>query len=169
MFIKNQLTENVKLLQKAAIIREGEFGAEVLLLKRSADSFSRPNCWDLPGGNSEWPTAEQASAADLHLSDISREILEETALQVSENIFGLSKLTHLSTYFDNQRQIFTIIFGWVIDFSLTNQAAIQISNEHQKYVWVTQDNLLNYDFGGDKGAFVLDIIINAFTKFRDYS
>ncbi len=168
MAAKQQLTDNVKLLQKAAIIRQGEFSSEVLLLQRNSSSISRPNCWDLPGGNSEWPALQQTSAANLHLADISREIFEETALEVSENIFDLSKLTHFSTYFDSQQQIFTIICGWGIDFSLTNQAAIQISSEHQKYAWVTQTNLANYDFGGDRGAFVLDIATNAFAKFKDH-
>ncbi len=164
MFPKHQLTENVKLLQKAAIIRQGNSGLEVLLLQRSADAKSRPNCWDLPGGNSEWPAQNQLSAADLHLGDIKREIQEETALQVSENAFDLNKLVHFSTYFDSEKQVFTVICGWLVIFASTNQTEIQISSEHQNYIWASQANLANYDFGGDSGAFVLDTIQKSFAK-----
>lgn len=169
MFIKNQLTENVKLLQKAAILREGEFGAEILLLKRSPDSFSRPSCWDLPGGNSEWPDQNQTSSADLHLGDIKREIFEETSLVIDTNTLNLDKLAHFSTYFDQEKQIFSIICGWLINYDETNQNEIKISDEHQEQAWVKEVDLVNYDFGGVKGAFVLDIIKQAFIKFKNYS
>ena len=162
---KHQLTENVKLLQKAAIIRQGELSAEVLLLKRNASSMSRPNCWDLPGGNSEWPEANQNSEADLHLNDIAREIFEESSLKVSTNVFDLKNLSHFSTYFDGDKQVYTMICGWFVNFSLTDQKEIQISNEHVKYTWVSETELGNYDFGGASGVFLLDIIKKSFAKF----
>lgn len=162
---KHQLTENVKLLQKAAIIRQGESSAEVLLLKRNSDSKSRPDCWDLPGGNSEWPDHDQKSAPNLHLSDIAREILEESSLGVALNAFDLKNISHLSTYFDSETQVYTMICGWLVDFSLTDQKAIQISDEHQEYAWVSEADLGNYDFGGVRGTFVLDIVKQAFAKF----
>jgi 8-oxo-dGTP pyrophosphatase MutT (NUDIX family) len=165
MFIKNQLTENVKLLQKAVIIRKGEFGKEVLILKRSVDSISRPNCWDLPGGNSEWPEANQSSAANLHLIDLKREVFEETSLIIKLDDLTLANLVHFSTYFDSEKQIFTVIGGWLIDYLNTDQKEIRISSEHQEYIWVSEADLSNYDFGGVKGAFVLDIIKQAFAKF----
>lgn len=91
MFFQHQLTENVKLLQKAVIIRQSGSAIEALLLQRSETAASRPNCWDLPGGNSEWPVLGQSSIANLHLGDIKREILEETSLQVDEQNFDLKK------------------------------------------------------------------------------
>lgn len=168
MFPTHQLTENVKLLQKAAIIRQNGETPEVLLLQRSADAQSRPGAWDLPGGNSEWPHPEQNSVSNLHLDDISREISEETSLSVLQNAFALSQLIHFSTYFDSEKQVFTIICGWLIDFSSTNQVEIVISSEHQNYIWASQANLANYDFGGDSGSFVLDTIEKAFAKFANH-
>jgi 8-oxo-dGTP pyrophosphatase MutT (NUDIX family) len=164
MSLKHQLTENVKLLQKAAIIRRFDSTPEVLLLKRSSDSKSRPNCWDLPGGNSEWPDTIQSSKANLHLSDITREITEETGLVVDEKSFSLDKLSHLSTYFDVNKQVYTMICGWFVDFLATDQKEIQTSDEHQEYVWVSEAELSNYDFGGESGAFLLDTIRKSFTK-----
>ena len=164
MFIKHQLTENVKLLQKAVIIRSRDIGREVLILKRSSESVSRPSCWDLPGGNSEWPAENQMSSANLHLTDLQREILEETALTVDINDLSLDKLVHFSTYFESEKQIFTMIAGWLIDYATTDQNEVRISNEHQEYAWVSEADLPNYDFGGAKGSFILDIIQNSFAK-----
>lgn len=161
---KHQLTDNVKLLQKAAIIRQQD-SLEVLLLKRSADAKSRPNCWDLPGGNSEWPEADQSSVANLHVDDLKREILEETNLSVSGETLTLDSLTHFSTYFDSDKQVFTIICGWLIKHLSTDQNIIKISDEHQEYVWVKEADLNDYDFGGVKGVFILDIIKKAFVKY----
>lgn len=165
MSLKHQLTENVKLLQKAAIIRQSDFGLEVLLLKRNATTLSRPNCWDLPGGNSEWPEQSQSSAANLHLFDIAREIAEETGLNVNTKNFSLDKLSYLSTYFDSEKQVYTMICGWSLHFSDTDQGEVQVSDEHQEYVWVTETELENYDFGGDKGTFIVEMIKAAFKKF----
>lgn len=164
MFHKHQLTDNVKLLQKAAIIRQQE-SLEVLLLKRSADAKSRPNCWDLPGGNSEWPEVSQLSAANLHMDDLKREIFEETGLDAQKDVLVLNNLTHFSTYFDSDKQIFTIICGWLVNYDATNQNEIKISDEHQEYMWVKEEDLNAYDFGGVKGTFILDIIKQAFAKY----
>lgn len=161
---KHQLTDNVKLLQKAAIIRQQD-SLEVLLLKRSADAKSRPNCWDLPGGNSEWPEMNQFSVANLHLNDLKREISEETSLNVNEKILILDNLAHFSTYFDSDKQVFTIICGWLIKHSSTDQNMVEISDEHQEYAWVKEVDLPSYDFGGVKGTFILDIIKRAFAKY----
>jgi len=168
MFPKHQLTDKVKLLQKVAIIRSNQQGAglEVLLLQRSSEAKSRPSAWDLPGGNSEWPKG-QTSVANLHLADLSREIAEETGLVVTDNAFSMKLPVHFSTYFDSGKQIFTIIAGWSLNFSDTSQALIQISNEHQTYSWVPGIELANYDFGGDKGTFILDIIQKALLSFQN--
>lgn len=165
MSLKHQLTANTKLLQKASIIRQTATGKEVLLLKRDSQSLSRPSCWDLPGGNSEWPAPEQGSAADLHLQDIVREIEEETGLVAKVESFSLDKLTHLSTYFDKNKQVYTMICGWLLNFNDTDQKDIQISDEHQEYAWVAETDLDSYDFGGDKGIFIVDMIKTALKKF----
>ena len=163
-FYEHQLTENVKLLQKAAIIRDNHGEQEVLILQRTADAASRPNCWDLPGGNSNWPKDLESSAANLHQADVTREIEEETSLKTDPKNFTLDNLAHFSTYFEQSKQIFTVICGWKLDAAATDGVEVQISDEHQAFEWVTEENLPNYDFGGDKGKFVLDTIVKAFAK-----
>lgn len=166
MSLLHQLTDQVKLLQKVAVIRTNQTDLEVLLLQRSSDALSRPNCWDLPGGNSEWPNSS-SSRANLHLDDLVRELSEETTLQVSSTHFENHLPVYFSTYFDSDKQIFTLICGWLLDFASTNQAEIQISSEHQTYAWVNVQALNNYDFGGEKGAFVLEIIQKSLLAYKN--
>lgn len=157
-----QLTDRVKFLHKVTIIRSSEERKEVLLLKRSAESTSRPNCWDLPGGNAEWPASEQVSVADLHQFDVAREIKEESNLTVKETIFDLAHLLYFSSYFDATKQIYTIICGWCINLDDTDQAEIKISHEHQDFSWANAKQLDSYDFGGVKGEFIKTMVERAF-------
>lgn len=152
--LSHQLTENVKLLQKAVLIHNGE----ALLLKRSADSKSRPEKWDLPGGNSEWPSENQ-SGFGLHQGDIAREIREETELAVEEQKFTIENLTYFNTFFDQNKQIFSVICGWKYflptDF---DRSQIKISSEHIAAEWTSLENLSQFDFGGEYGEFVKQMI-----------
>lgn len=167
----HQLTENVKLLHKAVLI----VNDKALILKRALDAKSRPGCWDLPGGNSEWPAETQASAPDLHQQDVAREIEEETGVKADPQHFDFKSLVYLSTYFDSQKQIYTVIFGWKAPEQLISKSdsdfapqdnfpQIEISPEHSEFFWVSLDQLDNYDFGGVKGQFVVDIIKAAFKE-----
>lgn len=165
MSLPHQLTDQVKLLQKVAVLRWNQTDLEVLLLKRSAEALSRPNCWDLPGGNSEWPSS--SSRANLHLDDLVRELSEETSLQVSARHFDNQLPVYFSTYFDSEKQIFTVICGWLLDFSATSQEEIKVSLEHQTYAWVKAQALTDYDFGGERGSFVLEIIQKSLIAYKN--
>jgi len=158
------LTKNVKFLHKVAIVRNNQGQKEALILQRASDAKSRPNCWDLPGGNVEWPASGQASAADLHQADVAREVLEEANLVVDQKIFDLTNLVHFSSYFAAEKDIYTVICGWGINFSDTDQAEVKISDEHQAQAWVSLADLANYDFGGVKGEFVKHTISEALKK-----
>jgi 8-oxo-dGTP pyrophosphatase MutT (NUDIX family) len=155
------LTEKVKLLQKVALLHEGK----VLLLKRSAQEYSRPSCWDLPGGNSEWPTEITTSTVDLHKADIVREIFEETKLQTDPNNFSEKNLIFFRTFFQADKQIFSVICGWVL--TATNQVTafspdqVILSDEHTEFAWVPLADLGQYDMGAT-GTFITTIIENAF-------
>ena len=147
----HQLTPNVKLLHKAVIIYE----KKVLILRRSPKSPSRPNCWDLPGGNSEWPQ-DKPSGFDYHTHDISRELQEEIDLTVDPTHFTRNTLTYFHSYFDTDKDIYTIICGWQL--ILCDLPNIPISHEHTKYQWVEPSSLEELDFGGKAGNFIKDII-----------
>ncbi|MDH5533171.1 MAG: NUDIX domain-containing protein [Candidatus Pacebacteria bacterium] len=153
--LPHQLTENTKLLHKVAIIHQGE----VLILKRASDSNSRPDKWDLAGGNSEWPSDERQGHG-VHREDVTREIIEETGIEVSPDNFDFSALTYFDTFFDAKKQVFTIMCGWKYkladDF---DRNKVQISDEHSEVKWIDLTDVDEIDFGGIKGEFVKKIIL----------
>ena len=154
--MKHQLTENVKLLQKIVLHAEGK----VLLVKRSTDAVSRSGCWDLPGGNSEWPE-EGRQGFGLHREDAARELGEETAIQVESDVFTQEKLVYFETFFDLEKQVFSIILGWRIELAV--QPEVRLSTEHSESAWVKPEELETYDFG-PTGGFVLETITRASQK-----
>jgi len=164
--MKQQLTDRVKFLHKVVIINSASGQPQALILKRASDASSRPNAWDLPGGNAEWPAKMQESAANLHQLDIAREVKEESHLTVDPKLFNLDHLVYFSSYFEADRQIYTIICGWAVEFRETDQADISISDEHQAQAWISRDELDDYDFAGEKGQFIKEMISSAFIKYN---
>jgi len=148
----HQLTKNVKFLHKVAII----FEDKILLLKRSQDSINRPSSWDLPGGNSEWPEVGSESGFDYHLKDVVREIVEEAGIEVEIQRFNHNSMIYFRTYFDADKQIYTMICGWKLE--LETKPKVTISHEHTKHQWVKAEALAGFDFGGEKGEFIKEII-----------
>jgi 8-oxo-dGTP pyrophosphatase MutT (NUDIX family) len=157
----HQLTQHTKLLQKAVLVWEDQF----LVLKRAADAHSRPEKWDLPGGNSEWPEITK-SQNGLHYEDLTREVSEETGVDFDANLLDQENLVYFDTYFAAEEQVFTVICGLSIDLQqvgLTERPNIKLSNEHTAYAWVSHEELDDYDFG-KTGEFVKNIIQNAQKK-----
>lgn len=168
-----RLTDNVKFLHKVVLIHEGE----VLILKRSEKADSRPGKWDLPGGNAEWPGKEiKIPTADIHAFDVAREVLEETGVEISSDLFSnalnekSNHLVHFFSFFEPEQQVYSIMCGWKLQFSgsdkerdLTdfNRDSITISPEHTEQLWIKPSELDNYDFGGVPGDFIKTIIKRA--------
>lgn len=147
--LPHQLTQHTKLLHKVALVH----GNKVLILKRSPQAGSRPGKWDLPGGNSEWPSATHSQQMNLHQQDLEREILEETGLMVEAARFTQDKLKYFATFFEPDRQLYSINCGWVLDIShdqsnSQQEPQIQLSREHTEFAWITLQELSQYDFGG---------------------
>ena len=150
----SQLTKNVKFVHKAAIIHNNR----VLLLRRSQNETTRPNCWDLPGGNAEWPTST-TTMSDFHRADIAREVLEEAGLNLNFTLFTPKRLCILQTYFEPNREMYTIRCGWRIDLPHEElQPPITLSKEHTEYAWLSFDEALRADFGGQGGSFMVPLL-----------
>lgn len=159
---KHQLTANVKLLQKAVLIHNNS----ILILKRNEKSKSRPGCWDLPGGNSEWPESnlegEALNQENMHQKDIAREIKEETNLTVFDQHFTHENMIFFRTFYEAQKDVYSIITGWKVEMpSDFDRSQVELSHEHTDQKWISIGDLSDYDFGGKKGEFVKDIIRGA--------
>ncbi len=156
--LAHQLTENVKILQKAVLLHQGE----VLLLQRHDNDASRPSCWDTPGGNSEWPEKTVDPQSNPHLHDICREIAEEASIHISPESLSHQDLVYHETFYEPEREIFTVLFGWRVQLPETfDRASMQISHEHQNFAWVSPADAQSYDFGGKRGSFMNRILAAA--------
>lgn len=157
-YLPHQLTENVKILQKACLVHNGE----VLLLRRPLDDASRPGCWDCPGGNSEWPVSVTEPTANLHQQDIAREVQEETGLDLDPSRFDLDSLAYIETFFEPHRQVFTVLFGWWVPMPDTfDRTTVRLSDEHTELAWTTFAQAQTFDFGGERGSFMNRILAGA--------
>lgn len=121
----------VKILQKAAVLRAGK----ILALKRPPDDFSRPNCWDLPGGSVDF-------GEDLKEA-IRAEIKEETGLEVKnlKPVYAVSGV-------NNKKNIYIVALGWKAE---TASEAVTLSEEHSQYRWATREEFLELEVGDDDG------------------
>jgi len=154
----HKLTANVKLLQKAVLIHN----SSILILLRDPNSKSRPNCWDLPGGNSEWPQESEVNMQNMHQEDIAREIKEETGLTVFDQHFTHDNMVFFRTFYESQKDVYSIITGWKVEMpSDFDRSQVELSDEHVAQKWISIGDLSDYDFGGKKGEFVKDIIRGA--------
>ena len=161
MKAQHHLTDSVKLLQKAVLIHQGK----MLLLRRSEHSKTRKLQWDLPGGNSEWPTEKTGVIRDLHIVDLKREILEETGISADEFV-NAPQLVSFETSFEAEKNVYTIIAGWKIELASTFvNKSILLSDEHDQFVWVHSKDISDFDFGfaGGGEGFITRIIANSFT------
>ena len=151
--MSHQLTQNTKLLQKAILLVDNQ----VLLLKRSQTSQTRPGKWDLPGGNSEWPNVLD-DIKNPHELDLLREIKEETNLEVDSYWQERHQPLALSTYFEGQKQVFSVIVIWLIPVQKEVMSLVSLSHEHEDFQWVELNKLSEFDFGfaGEPGGFIFE-------------
>jgi 8-oxo-dGTP pyrophosphatase MutT (NUDIX family) len=166
----HQLTENVKLLQKVVLIHN----SRILILQRNENSKTRPLCWDLPGGNSEWPETESnhsdqgsqnqkdLNKENMHQEDIAREIKEETDLTVFSQHFTHENMVSFRTFYEAQKDVYSIITSWRVEMpSDFDRSQVKLSNEHIDSKWIDISELKDYDFGGKSGEFIKDMIREA--------
>ncbi len=155
----HRLTNQVKILHKVAIVSNNQ----VLLLKRNAQAHYRPEKWDLPGGNAEWPTeSDRVLLEHLHRGDAAREVQEETGMTLDEAQFITP--IFFDTFFETEKQLYTIVVGWLIQSQ--RQSEVILSSEHTDSAWVSLTELQDYDFGfaGGSDGFLVQFIKQAFAR-----
>ena len=116
---------------------------KILILKRSTNSKTNPGKWELPGGK-----VDQKESFDQALI---REVYEETKLKIAlDHVVGVSEQNlHLI------RAVHIIMSGKILEGKLN------LSNEHEGYVWVFFDNLSEYELADWLQEFVKNQTSNA--------
>jgi 8-oxo-dGTP diphosphatase len=122
---KNLFTQNIKFLQKAVIFHPDKKGV-FLAIKRPETARSRPNCWDLPGGN--------VNFGERHDVSLRREIVEETQLEVD-----IVTPIHVLTNFDSHNNIYYLFIGYEAH---AKDDKVTLSDEHTSHKWVTREEFL---------------------------
>lgn len=117
-----RFSDDMKFLQKAVVLHPEEKNL-FLALKRSPESFTRPNDWDLPGGNVNYRQPAEDS--------MRQEIQEESGLEVEELI-----PRQVISDFNPDDQIYFLFIGYE---SKAKDTQVTISHEHTEFKWVTKD------------------------------
>lgn len=113
-------TDDIKFLQKCILLHP-EDDQRFLVLKRSPNSFSRPNDWDFPGGN--------VCYGEQHDDSLRREVQEETGLTITD-----LAVAQIITRYDDTKPLYSIFAGFV---TTAPSDIVVLSNEHTEYRWVT--------------------------------
>lgn len=121
---KYMFTDDIKFLQKAVVLHP-ERQDMFLTLKRSPNSPSRPNDWDLVGGN--------VLFGELHEDSLRKEIKEESGLEVGD----LKPAQVVTNY---EKGVYYLFIGFCCQ---VKSQEIKISDEHSEYRWVTKEEFVN--------------------------
>lgn len=140
---KYMFTNDIKFLQKAVIIHPNK--PELFIaLKRSSNSMSRPNDWDLAGGN--------VLFGELHEDSLRKEISEETGLSVDYFI-----PVQIITNYDKEKEVYYIFNGF---YCRARNASIKISGEHSEFRWVIKEKFVSLK----PAQYLVDLVVAVFER-----
>ncbi len=136
-------TEDIKFFQKAVVFHPQKKDT-FLALKRSPKAKSRPDAWDLPGGNVHF--------GERHDVALRREIIEECGLEV-ENL----EPVHVLSNYDEHNKVYYLYVGYEAE---AKNHDVHLSDEHTEYEWVTQEAFLKLK----SADFLQDHVMKVFEK-----
>lgn len=105
---------------------------KVLIVQRSTDEETYPNLWELPSGKKE--PLETATDA------VTREVKEETSLDTE--IISIINTFNFKVEKENEIRDVTQI-NYLL--KINGNSKVKISDEHQNYAWITNNELDNYN------------------------
>ncbi len=143
---KNFFTEEVKFLQKVVLFHPKKDDV-FLTIRRPANAKSRPNCWDLPGGNVKY--------GERHDIALRREVIEETGIEMED-----IEPVHVMTDHDPNTGFYYLYIGYV---AWAKSDSVKLSDEHKEYKWVTQKEFLELQ----SADFLQDHVMKVFEQGRD--
>lgn len=119
------------------LIRDGDSGLEVLLLKRNSNARNMADVWMFPGGKIE---TTDAGDTELEMAAVGglRELFEEA--NVSLGIEALTTFSHWLTPAGQKRRFAT----WFFIAALPANAAVKVDGEEMvEAVWITPSDAVN--------------------------
>ncbi|GAB4146156.1 MAG: hypothetical protein OHK0017_06350 [Patescibacteria group bacterium] len=122
-------SDDVKFTQKIILLKPNT-PQYFLILKRAIESKTRPNDWDLPGGNVLY--------GENNLDSLQKEVFEETGLRIKQQII---KPVLVHTALRPEKGFYLVYIGHV--YQLQSEEDIFLSTEHTEFKWVTATEFLN--------------------------
>ncbi len=123
------MTENYRQAAGCILLHiDGKDNPRILLLRRSIEETSMHGLWELPGGKMEGKETPTECAL--------QELLEETGLEPDRVIRTMPP--HID---DNMEKIYHGIMGRIRG----KEPTVKLSNEHDKYKWITAQDALDMD------------------------
>jgi 8-oxo-dGTP pyrophosphatase MutT (NUDIX family) len=123
------MTENYRQAAGCILLHiDGKDNPRILLLRRSIEETSMHGLWELPGGKMEGKETPTECAL--------QELLEETGLEPDRVIRTMPP--HID---DNMEKIYHGIMGRIRG----KEPTVTLSNEHDKYKWITAQDALDMD------------------------
>jgi len=119
---KYMFSDDMKFLQKAVVYHPTQ--NKFLALRRSLSDPSRPNCWDLPGGN--------VLFGKIHSASLEKEIFEEASLKIKH----IRPIQVITNYIKKVYYLFISYKCKAIS------QKVKLSREHSEYKWVTKREFL---------------------------
>lgn len=140
---KYMFTDDIKFLQKAVVFHLDQ-NELFLALKRSSNSFSRPNDWDLPGGN--------VLFGELHEDSLRKEIVEEANLEV-----GAFLPVQIITTYDKEKEVYYFFNGF---YCRAKNNDVKLSFEHSEYRWVNKEEFIELK----PAQYLINLVVETFEK-----
>lgn len=141
--LKYMFSNDIKFLQKAVVFHSDKHKL-FLALKRSPDSRSRPNDWDLAGGN--------VLFGELNEDSLRREIGEEANLEIDKFVS-----VQVITTYDKEEEIYYLFIGF---YCRATNKKVRISDEHSEYRWVTKEEFVKLK----PAQYLIDLVSMTFER-----
>lgn len=138
------------IVQKIILAGIVAYRGKILVIQRSADEDVFPNLWEIPSGKREPFEKSQDSLV--------REVKEETGIEVKP-IVPVDVFEFKVEKEDEIRDATQISFLC----KPVGEPKIKLSNEHQNFAWIKEDELGKYDLSKESK----DVILKAFTLLKD--
>lgn len=121
-----------KIILAGVVINDGK----ILIIQRSQNDDSYPGLWEIPGGKKE--------PLESSIIALKREVKEETGLDVQI-------LKPIDVFYFQVEKLDEIRDATQISFLVKpiNSTEVELSSEHQGYVWINQGELENYHISSE--------------------
>lgn len=129
----------------AVIVSEDRF----LIIKRSSEDSYHQDLWELPGG--------KVDAGDTLEDAISREVFEETGIQLKNEVTPFIFENHIEKEYKKYLNFLVVLVGFVVNI---NNIEVQLSEEHDDFRWINFSEIEKFNIDNNSKLLIHNAIQN---------